>query len=69
MTRCSNRSDSNAKTPKCIKHTACGSFKAHKMVLAMRNEIFEAMFYGNLPEKDQVRGTDLHPDGFSAFLK
>ncbi|XP_040076571.1 BTB/POZ domain-containing protein 6-B-like [Ixodes scapularis] len=45
------------------------SFKAHKMVLAMRNEVFETMFYGNLPEKDQVLVTDLHPDGFSAFLK
>ncbi|XP_029850503.3 BTB/POZ domain-containing protein 6-A-like [Ixodes scapularis] len=45
------------------------SFKAHKMVLAMRNEVFETMFYGNLPEKDQVRVTDLHPDGFSAFLE
>ncbi|CAN8030356.1 unnamed protein product [Ixodes persulcatus] len=45
------------------------SFRAHKMVLAMRNEVFETMFYGNLPEKDHVRVTDLHPDGFSAFLK
>ncbi|XP_042142090.1 BTB/POZ domain-containing protein 6-like isoform X1 [Ixodes scapularis] len=45
------------------------SFKAHKMVLAMRNEVFETMFYGSLPEKNQVRVTDLHPDGFSAFLK
>ncbi|CAN7942293.1 unnamed protein product [Ixodes pacificus] len=45
------------------------SFRAHKMVLAMRNEVFETMFYGSLPEKDQVRVTDLHPDGFSAFLK
>lgn len=45
------------------------SFKAHKMVLAMRNEVFETMFCGSLPEKDKVRVTDLHPDGFSAFLK
>uniref|UniRef100_V5H009 BTB domain-containing protein n=1 Tax=Ixodes ricinus TaxID=34613 RepID=V5H009_IXORI len=45
------------------------SFKAHKMVLAMRNEVFETMFYGSEPKKDQVRITDLHPDGFSAFLK
>ncbi|CAN8030018.1 unnamed protein product [Ixodes persulcatus] len=44
-------------------------FRAHKMMLAIRNEVFEAMFYGNLPEKDQVRITDLHPDGFSTFLK
>ncbi|CAN8030138.1 unnamed protein product, partial [Ixodes persulcatus] len=44
-------------------------FKAHKMMLALRNEIFEAMFYGKLLEKDQVRITDLHPDGFFTFLK
>lgn len=43
--------------------------KAHKMMLAVRNEVFEAMFYGNLPEKDQVRITDLHPDGFFTFIK
>lgn len=45
------------------------SFRAHKMVLAMRNEVFEVMFYGNLPEQDKVCITDLHPDGFSNFLK
>lgn len=45
------------------------SFRAHKMVLAMRNEVFESMFYGNLPEGDQVRITDLDPDGFSTFLR
>ncbi|XP_040066407.1 BTB/POZ domain-containing protein 6-A-like [Ixodes scapularis] len=44
-------------------------FKAHKMVLAMRNEVFEVMFYGNLPEQDKVIITDLHPDGFFCFLK
>ncbi|KAG0429557.1 hypothetical protein HPB47_023534 [Ixodes persulcatus] len=43
--------------------------KAHKMILAVRNEVFEAMFYGNLPEKGQVRITDLHPDGFFTFIK
>ncbi|KAM7303926.1 BTB/POZ domain-containing protein 6-A-like [Ixodes scapularis] len=45
------------------------SFRAHKVVLAMRSEVFEVMFYGNLPEQDNVRITDLHPDGFSNFLK
>ncbi|CAN8000184.1 unnamed protein product, partial [Ixodes hexagonus] len=44
------------------------SFRAHKLVLAMRNEVFETMFYGSLPEGDQVTITDLHPDGFSTFL-
>lgn len=45
------------------------SFRAHKVVLAMRSEVFEVMFYGNLPEQDNVRITDLHPDGFFNFLK
>ncbi|KAM7297406.1 BTB/POZ domain-containing protein 6-A-like [Ixodes scapularis] len=44
-------------------------FKAHKTVLAMRNEVFEVMFYGNLPEQDKVIITDVHPDGFFCFLK
>ncbi|CAN8000182.1 unnamed protein product [Ixodes hexagonus] len=45
------------------------SFRAHKTVLAMRNEVFEAMFYGGLAEGDKVTITDLHPDGFSTFLR
>ncbi|CAN7949037.1 unnamed protein product, partial [Ixodes hexagonus] len=52
-------------------------FKAHKIILAMRSVVFEAMFYGDSPEsaegdglptRDQVHIIDLHPDGFSTFL-
>ncbi|XP_075722995.1 BTB/POZ domain-containing protein 6 [Rhipicephalus microplus] len=44
------------------------TFKAHRQLLALRNEVFAAMFYGQLPEKDVVI-TDLHPDGFYCLLK
>ncbi|KAM7315311.1 putative topoisomerase TOP1-interacting protein BTBD1 [Ixodes scapularis] len=43
--------------------------RAHKLLLAMRNEVFEVMFYGDLPEENEIRITDLHPDGFLGFLK
>lgn len=43
-------------------------FKAHKLILAMRNDVFEAMFYGSIPEEGDVIIPDLHPDGFRAFL-
>ncbi|CAN8006308.1 unnamed protein product, partial [Ixodes hexagonus] len=42
--------------------------KAHKLILAMRNVVFEAMFYGSMPEKGNVLIPDLHPDGFRGFL-
>lgn len=45
------------------------SIKAHKMVLAMRNEIFETMFYGNLPEGDKVSIKDSDPASFCTFLR
>ncbi|KAH8029240.1 hypothetical protein HPB51_024285 [Rhipicephalus microplus] len=45
------------------------TFKAHRQLLALRNEVFAAMFYGQLPEKDVVVITDLHPDGFYGLLK
>ncbi|XP_075556784.1 BTB/POZ domain-containing protein 6-B-like [Dermacentor variabilis] len=45
------------------------TFKAHKQLLALSNEVFEAMFYGQLAEKDTVVITDLHPDGFYGLLK
>ncbi|KAL1420078.1 hypothetical protein MTO96_024663 [Rhipicephalus appendiculatus] len=40
------------------------TFKAHKQFLAMVNEVFATMFFGSLPEKDQVIVTDIHPDGY-----
>lgn len=45
------------------------SFRAHKQFLAMSNEVFAAMFFGNLPEKEQVIITDIHPDGFACMLR
>ncbi|XP_037575677.1 BTB/POZ domain-containing protein 6-B-like isoform X1 [Dermacentor silvarum] len=45
------------------------TFKAHKLLLALSSEVFEAMFYGQLAEKDTVVITDLHPDGFYGLLK
>ncbi|KAK8769163.1 hypothetical protein V5799_014372, partial [Amblyomma americanum] len=44
-------------------------FRAHKLFLAMRNEVFYAMFYGNLAENDQVVITDINPDGFHILLR
>ncbi|XP_077521021.1 BTB/POZ domain-containing protein 6-like isoform X2 [Amblyomma americanum] len=44
-------------------------FRAHKLFLAMRNEVFCAMFYGDLAEKDQVVITDCYPDGFDILLR
>lgn len=45
------------------------SFRAHRQFLAMRNEVFGAMFFGKLPEKGQVIITDIHPDGFACMLR
>ncbi|XP_070378277.1 BTB/POZ domain-containing protein 6-like isoform X4 [Dermacentor albipictus] len=45
------------------------TFKAHKQLLALSSAVFEAMFYGQLPENDTVVITDLHPDGFYGLLK
>ncbi|XP_070377320.1 BTB/POZ domain-containing protein 6-B-like isoform X2 [Dermacentor albipictus] len=45
------------------------TFKAHKQLLALSSDVFEAMFYGQLAEKDTVVITDLHPDGFYGLLK
>lgn len=44
-------------------------FKAHKMILAVQNDLFRAMFYGALTPEDRVVITDLHPDGFRGLLR
>ncbi|KAH7942229.1 hypothetical protein HPB49_022255 [Dermacentor silvarum] len=44
-------------------------FRAHKVFLAMRNEVFHAMFFGDLAEKNEVVITDVHPDGFDLLLR
>nr|XP_054928092.1 BTB/POZ domain-containing protein 6-like [Dermacentor andersoni] len=35
----------------------------------MRNEVFHAMFFGDLAEKREVVVTDVHPDGFDLLLR
>ncbi|XP_070378275.1 BTB/POZ domain-containing protein 3-like isoform X2 [Dermacentor albipictus] len=54
---------------KPVKFPVSKTFKAHRQLLALKNEVFAAMFYGQLPEKDVVVVTDLHPDGFYGLLK
>ncbi|XP_075556997.1 BTB/POZ domain-containing protein 6-like [Dermacentor variabilis] len=44
-------------------------FRVHKQFLAMRNEVFRAMFYGDIAEKSHVTITDIHPDGFELLLR
>lgn len=49
---------------------ASRTMRAHKQFLAMRNEVFFAMFFGSQPvEEDSVLITDLHPRGFYGLLK
>ncbi|XP_070377323.1 BTB/POZ domain-containing protein 6-B-like [Dermacentor albipictus] len=45
------------------------TFKAHKQLLAIRSDVFGAMFRGSLRERDTVLIRDLHPDGFRGLLK
>ncbi|XP_077491374.1 BTB/POZ domain-containing protein 3-like isoform X2 [Amblyomma americanum] len=46
-----------------------GSFKAHRLILALQNEAFRAMFYGGFKVEDKIAITDLHPDGFHGLLR
>ncbi|XP_040062324.3 BTB/POZ domain-containing protein 9-like [Ixodes scapularis] len=45
------------------------TFRAHKTLLAMRNEVFEAMFYGTQSEKLQYSISNLRADGFFTLLR
>ncbi|KAL1483521.1 hypothetical protein MTO96_033124 [Rhipicephalus appendiculatus] len=45
------------------------TFKAHKMILAVQNEVFRAMFYGDFAKEDRVVITDLHPEGIRGLLR
>lgn len=44
-------------------------FRCHKLFLAMRSEVFNALFYGELAEQGTVAIVDVHPDGFETMLK
>lgn len=55
-----------------VRPTRCAvsrTMRAHKQFLAMRNEVFFAIFFGSQPETDSMLITDLHPDGFYGLLK
>lgn len=42
----------------------------HKLILAMSSPVFDAMFYGTLPEKnDPIPILDVQPDAFVTFLE
>ncbi|KAL1476000.1 hypothetical protein MTO96_036854 [Rhipicephalus appendiculatus] len=45
------------------------TFKAHKMIMAVQNDVFRAMFYGNFAKEDRITITDLHPEGFRGLLR
>lgn len=45
------------------------SFKAHRLVLALQNEVFRAMFYGDFAKEERVVITDLHPEGVLGLLR
>ncbi|XP_065311198.1 BTB/POZ domain-containing protein 6-B-like [Dermacentor albipictus] len=45
------------------------TFKAHKMILALRSDVFKAMFYGDFAKEDRIVITDLHPEGVRGLLR
>lgn len=45
------------------------SFKAHRQILALQNDAFKVMFYGDFAKEDRITITDLHPDGFLGMLR
>lgn len=53
------------------RYAASRTMRAHKQFLAMRNDVFFAMFFGSQPvvKGDSVLITDLHPRGFYGLLK
>ncbi|XP_037576909.1 BTB/POZ domain-containing protein 6-like [Dermacentor silvarum] len=44
-------------------------FRVHKTFVAMRSEMFRAMFFRICPLTDQMIITDVHPDGFETLLR
>ncbi|XP_077490437.1 BTB/POZ domain-containing protein 6-B-like isoform X2 [Amblyomma americanum] len=45
------------------------SFKVHRVILALQNDVFKAMFYGNFAKEERVVITDLHPEGVVGLLR
>ncbi|KAG8182554.1 hypothetical protein JTE90_002088 [Oedothorax gibbosus] len=44
-------------------------FPCHKLVLGLGSKVFEAMFYGKMAEKNEVRVTDVSVEGFTVMLR
>lgn len=46
------------------------TLEAHKLFLAMSSPVFEAMFFGGIPEKnDVIPIRDVQPEAFKAMLE
>lgn len=45
------------------------TFKAHRTILAMTSEVFEAMLFGSLREEGAIRVTDIPPETFRMLLQ
>ncbi|XP_062592904.1 BTB/POZ domain-containing protein 6-like [Saccostrea cucullata] len=43
--------------------------RAHKYVLASRSPVFDAMFYGDLPEAKEITIPDIEPPSFDVLLR
>ncbi|XP_013782111.1 BTB/POZ domain-containing protein 6-like [Limulus polyphemus] len=53
----------------CVGQGNCKKvFKAHRLILAMSSDVFKAMFFGQLKEKDSVEIVDVSPDVFEYLL-
>uniref|UniRef100_A0A023GBL9 BTB domain-containing protein n=1 Tax=Amblyomma triste TaxID=251400 RepID=A0A023GBL9_AMBTT len=45
------------------------SIKVHRMILALHNEVFRAMFYGDFAKEERVLIIDLHPEGVLGLIR
>ncbi|XP_076367937.1 BTB/POZ domain-containing protein 6-A-like [Tachypleus tridentatus] len=53
----------------CVGQGKCKKvFKAHRLILSMSSDVFKAMFFGQLKEKDTVEIVDITPDVFEYLL-
>lgn len=43
--------------------------ECHKLFLAMASPVFQAMFYGGMPEKNPITILDVQPEAFKALLE
>lgn len=45
------------------------SFDGHKLFLAMSSPVFEAMFFGGMPESNPITILDVQPEAFKSLLE